>query len=44
MGDKSPKAKQKDKNQSAAAKGVAKSDQAKRQAALAPAAGKDKKK
>lgn len=46
MGDKSPKSKQRDKNQKTAAKTQSKSDQAKRQAgfASAGAAAKDKKK
>jgi len=44
MGDKSPKAKQRDKNQKAAAKEQTKTEQAKRQAAAAVSIGKDKKK
>ncbi len=44
MGDKSPKSKQKDKNQKDAAKSQAKNAQAKRQASYASDAGKDKKK
>ena len=44
MGDKSPKAKQRDKNQKDAAKTQAKSDQFKRQAAFASSVGKEKKK
>jgi hypothetical protein len=44
MGDKSPKSKQKDKNQKTAAKSQAKNDQAKRQAGFGSEGGKDKKK
>jgi hypothetical protein len=43
MGDKSPKAKQRDKNQKAAAKAQTKIEQASRQAPPAPAIGKNKK-
>lgn len=44
MGDKSPKSKQRGKNQKDAEKAQSKSDQAKRQASYASPAGKDKKK
>jgi hypothetical protein len=44
MGDKSPKNKQKEKNQKTVAKGQAKTNQASRQASLGSAASKDKKK
>ena len=44
MGDKSPKAKQRDKNQKSAAKAQTKTNQAARQASYSAAAGKDKKK
>jgi hypothetical protein len=44
MGDKSPKSKQKDKNQKTAAKTQVKNDQAKRQASYAAVGGKEKKK
>jgi len=44
MGDKSPKNKQREKNQKSAAKTQAKSTQATRQASFSAAAGKDKKK
>jgi hypothetical protein len=44
MGDKSPKSKQRDKNQKDAAKTRAKSDQVGRQAAFASNVGKEKKK
>jgi hypothetical protein len=44
MGDKSPKAKQREKNQKDAARTQAKSDQVKRQTAFAASAGKEKKK
>jgi hypothetical protein len=44
MGDKSPKGKQRDKNQKDAAKTQSKNDQAKRQAGFASAASKEKKK
>ena len=44
MGDKSPKSKQKNKDQKTAAKTQAKSDQAKRQASFAAVGGKEKKK
>lgn len=43
MGDKSPKAKQRDKNQKTAAKAQDKTNQAKRQASFSATAGKDKK-
>ena len=44
MGDKSPKAKQRDKNQKDAAKTQSKSDQAKRQISFASNPAKEKKK
>jgi hypothetical protein len=44
MGDKSPKAKQRNKDQKTAAKTQSKNDQAKRQASYAAVGGKDKKK
>jgi hypothetical protein len=44
MGDKSPKSKQRGKDQKDAAKAQSKNDQAKRQAAHAPVPSKDKKK
>lgn len=44
MGDKSPKNKQKEKNQKTVAKGQAKTNQANRQASFAATASKDKKK
>jgi len=44
MGDKSPKSKQRDKNQKDAAKSQSKNDQAKRQASFASEASKDKNK
>lgn len=44
MGDKSPKNKQREKNQKTAAKGQAKANQASRQASFASAGAKDKKK
>jgi hypothetical protein len=44
MGDKSPKSKQRGKNQKDAVKAQSKSDQAKRQASYASPAGKEKKK
>lgn len=43
MGDKSPKAKQRDKNQKAAVKAQNKADQASRQAPAGPDIGKNKK-
>lgn len=43
MGDKSPKAKQRDKKQKDATKAQSKNDQAKRQASFSSASGKDKK-
>lgn len=43
MGDKSPKARQRDKNQKDAAKTQSKNDVAKRQAAFAPEPAKEKK-
>jgi len=44
MGDKSPKAKQREKNQKHAARTHATSEQVKRQASLAPNVGNEKKK
>jgi hypothetical protein len=44
MGDKNPKSKQREKNQKNAEQTRAKNDQAARQAALSPNAGKEKKK
>lgn len=44
MGDKSPKAKQREKNQKDAAKAQSKNDQARRQASYAAGNGKEKKK
>jgi len=44
MGDKSPKSKQKNKDQKTAAKAAVKTDQAKRQASYAAVGGKEKKK
>lgn len=44
MGDKSPKAKQRDKNQKDAARAQSKNDQLKRQATFASNLGKEKKK
>jgi hypothetical protein len=44
MGDKSPKAKQREKNQKDAAKAQSKNDQAKRQASYMTGVGKEKKK
>jgi hypothetical protein len=44
LGDKSPKSKQRDKNQKDAAKKQSKSDQARRQAGFASAGGKEQKK
>lgn len=44
MGDKSPKSKQRDKNQKSAAKADVKANQASRQAAFGPPPGTEKKK